>query len=289
VKLINNIITKIDEFPTLPTIYTKIEEVTNDPRATASDVANIISQDQASATKVLKLVNSPIFGFKRNISTISQSVVMLGFDEIKKIVLTISIIDAFKDIGSSKYLKPIDLWKYSIAMGIISKIIAENLDNTKFKVESIEKVFLCGVLHGIGKLLFMKMLPELYDKVITYSYENKVSTRETEIKIIGMHNSTAGRLLSEKWNLPSEIKDVIKYYNVGDIEGEFDINVAIVHVASFVVDILEFGKSGEFKERFLNSKTFNKLDLPNDFFTKNLPRFVSEYKESINLLLSSNL
>lgn len=160
-KLINNIITKIDEFPTLPTIYTKIEEVTNDPRATASDVANIISQDQASATKVLKLVNSPIFGFKRTISTISQSVVMLGFDEIKKIVLTISIIDAFKDIGTSKYLTPIDLWKYSIAMGIVSKIIAENLDNTKVKVESVEKVFLCGVLHGIGKLLFMKKISRI--------------------------------------------------------------------------------------------------------------------------------
>ena len=288
-KLINNIISKIDDFPTLPTVYTKLEEVTSDPRATASDVANVISQDQASATKVLKLVNSPVFGFKRTIGTISQSVVMVGFDEIKKIVLTISIIDAFKDIGNCKYLKPVDLWKYSIAMGLVSKIIAENLNNYKFKVETTEKVFLCGILHGIGKLLFMKMLPELYDKVITYSYENKVSTRETEIKIIGMHNSTAGRLLSEKWNLPPEIKEVIKYYNVGDIEGEFDLNVGIVHVASFVVDILEFGKSGEFKERFLNAKTFNKLDLPNDFFTKNLPRFVSEYKESANLILNLGL
>jgi len=100
-KLINTIISKIDDFPTLPTIYTKLNEVTSDPKSTANDVANIIAQDQASATKVLRLVNSPSYGFKRNISTISQAVVLLGFDEIKNIVLTITIIDTFKDIGNS--------------------------------------------------------------------------------------------------------------------------------------------------------------------------------------------
>lgn len=282
-KLINKIISKIDDFPTLPTIYTKLNEVTSDPRSTATDVANIISQDQASASKILKLVNSPVFGFKRTIPTISQSVVMLGFEEIKNIVLTLSIIETFKDTAEAKYLHPIDLWKYSIALGIVSKIIAENL-----KIQSTEKIFLCGILHGIGKLLFMKMIPELYDKVITYSYENKVSTRETEIKIIGMHNSTAGRLLSEKWNLPDEIKDVIKYYNVGDIEGEYDQNVAIVHVASIVVDILELGKSGEFKQRFLNTNAFKKLNLQENFFTSNLPKIISEYNESAKLLILDN-
>lgn len=282
-KLINKIISKIDDFPTLPTIYTKLNEVTSDPRSTATDVANIISQDQASASKILKLVNSPVFGFKRTIPTISQSVVMLGFEEIKNIVLTLSIIETFKDTAEAKYLHPIDLWKYSIALGIVSKIIAENL-----KIQSTEKIFLCGILHGIGKLLFMRMIPELYDKVITYSYENKVSTRETEIKIIGMHNSTAGRLLSEKWNLPDEIKDVIKYYNVGDIEGEYDQNVAIVHVASIVVDILELGKSGEFKQRFLNTNAFKKLNLQENFFTSNLPKIISEYNESAKLLILDN-
>ncbi len=279
-KLINNIISKIDDFPTLPTIYTKLNEVTSDPKSTATDVANIIAQDQASATKVLRLVNSPAFGFQRAVTTISQAVVLLGFDEIKNIVLTISIIDTFKDIGNSNYLKPIDLWKYSIAMGIVSRAIAEDI-----KVESSEKVFLCGILHGIGKLLFMKMLPDLYEKVLSYSYENKVSTRETEVKIIGMHNSTAGRLLAEKWNLPPDIKNVIKFYNIGDNGGEFDLNIAIVHVASVVVDILELGSSGEFKERSINPMAFNKLGLSNDFFTENLSRILAEYRESIDLLL----
>lgn len=164
-KLINTIISKIDDFPTLPTIYTKLNEVTSDPKSTANDVANIIAQDEASATKVLRLVNSPSYGFKRNISTISQAVVLLGFDEIKNIVLTITIIDTFKDIGNSNYLKPIDLWKYSIAIGIVSRVIADTLE-----VKSSEKVFLCGILHGIGKLLFIKMIPEMYEKVLSYSY-----------------------------------------------------------------------------------------------------------------------
>lgn len=183
-KLINTIISKIDEFPTLPSIYIKLNEVISDPNSNAEDVAKVISQDQASVSKILKVVNSPIYGFKRDIKTISQSVVMLGFSEIKNF----------------KLLKAIELWKFSIATGIIAKSKGN---------KELERIFILGILHGIGKLLFMKMLPELYEKVITYSFENQISTRETEIKIIGMHNSTAGRLLAYRWHLTTEIKDIL--------------------------------------------------------------------------------
>lgn len=263
-KLINTIISKIDEFPTLPSIYIKLKEVISDPNSNAEDVAKVISQDQASVSKILKVVNSPIYGFKRDIKTISQSVVMLGFSEIKNF----------------KLLKPIELWKFSIATGIIAKIIAESKGN-----KELERIFILGILHGIGKLLFMKLLPELYEKVITYSFENQISTRETEIKIIGMHNSTAGWLLADRWHLPTEIKDIIKYHIIGDIDGKYDENVAIIHVSTIVADMLKLGNSGEFKDRYLNVSSFNKLNLENNYFTKNLSRILTEYNEIVSLML----
>lgn len=272
---------KIDEFPTLPSIYTKLNEVISDPNSNANDVSRIISQDQAAVSKILRAVNSPIYGFKKNISTISQSVVLLGFNEIKQLVLTLSVIDTFKGTENFKLLKPVELWKFSIATGIIAKIIAESKDS-----KELEKTFILGVLHGIGKLLFMKMLPELYEKVINYSFENKISTRETEIKIIGMHNSTAGRLLADRWHLPPEIKDVIKYHIIGDIDGKYNENVAIVHVSTIVADMLKLGNSGEFKDRYLNVSTFNKLNLEKNFFTKNLSRILAEYDEATKLILN---
>jgi len=279
-KLINTIISKIDEFPTLPSIYIKLNEVISDTNSNAEDVAKVISQDQASVSKILKVVNSPIYGFKRDIKTISQSVVMLGFSEIKNLVLTLSILESFKEIENFKLLKPIELWKFSIATGIIAKIIAVSKGN-----KELERIFILGILHGIGKLLFMEMLPELYEKVITYSFENQISTRETEIKIIGMHNSTAGRLLADRWHLPTEIKDIIKYHIIGDIDGKYDENVAIIHVSTIVADMLKLGNSGEFKDRYLNVSSFNKLNLENNFFTKNLGRILTEYNEIVSLML----
>lgn len=281
-KLINNVITKIDEFPTLSSVYAKLNEVISDPNSSAEDVARVISQDQAAAAKVLKAVNSPIYGFRKNISTISQSVVLLGFNEIKNLVLTLEIMDNFKETGNFKHLKPIELWKFSIATGIISKIIAESKGS-----KEVEKIFIFGILHGIGKLLFMKMLPDLYEKVIDYSFENKVSTRETEIKIIGMHNSTAGRLLADRWHLPREIKDIIKYHLMGDMDGIYNENVAIVHTATIVADILNLGHSGEFKDRFVNVNSFNKLELEENFFTKNLSRILEEYNEATKSILNN--
>ena len=130
------------------------------------------------------------------------------------------------------------------------------------------------------------MLPDLYEKVIDYSFENKVSTRETEIKIIGMHNSTAGRLLADRWHLPREIKDIIKYHLMGDMDGIYNENVAIVHTATIVADILNLGHSGEFKDRFVNVNSFNKLELEENFFTKNLSRILEEYNEATKSILN---
>ena len=84
------LIAKIDSFPTLPTIYTSLLEATSNPRSTIQDVANVLMQDQSSVTKLLKVVNSPLYGLSSKITSVSQAIMFLGFTEVKNIVLVIS-------------------------------------------------------------------------------------------------------------------------------------------------------------------------------------------------------
>lgn len=281
-KLINNIIKEIEEFPTLPTIYSTLSDVMANPRSTATDVANVIAQDQASATKVLKTANSSLYGFRGRITSISQAVVYIGFEEVKNLCIALSIMDMFDMKQLSKVLSPVDLWKHSIAVGVISRYIARTLG-----FSNLEEYFVSGIVHDIGKLLFMKAIPDVYTKVLEYALENNVSLREVEKETIGMTHTLAGKLLAERWRLPKPIQDVISNQYTGIKEGKSDNLVATVHLANVVASMLELGKTGDEVIPAINNKVYEVLKLQPRFFTKALPVIIKEYQDSVGLLLVS--
>lgn len=155
-KLINS----INNLPTLPTLYNVITEAIEDPYSTNTKLANIILTDQSTTMKVLKVANSPLYGFHGKIDSISDAILYIGRNEIKNIVLTLSIISSFSKKINLKRFRPIDLWAHSIAVGVISRNIAQALGEKK-----LENYFLAGILHDIGKIIFLEYAVEEYKKV----------------------------------------------------------------------------------------------------------------------------
>lgn len=276
------LISKVDEFPTLPTIYSTLLDVMSNPRSTANDVATVISQDQSSASKILKASNSSIYGFRGRISTISQAIVFIGFDEVKNLVTALSIIHMFKGSKKSLFFNPIDLWKHSLAVGVISRHIGKTIG-----VTNLENYFLAGILHDIGKLLFFKVIPEEYSQVINQAIEKNMTIRDAEQEYLGITHTVAGEILAEKWKLPTLLKNVIRYHANGVIDGEVDQLTGIVHIANITAAMLGLGTSGEEIISAPNPKVWDRIKLPDQFFTTNLESIIVSYEESIELLLKS--
>lgn len=134
----------IDSFPTLPTIYITLMEKLDNPKTTANDIADIILLDQSSTIRMLQLVNSSIFSFKTKINTISQAVSLIGFNEVRETLITLAVADLFKSNTFEKNYYLMELWKHSIAVGVISKIIAKELG-----IRNTEQYFIAGLLHDI--------------------------------------------------------------------------------------------------------------------------------------------
>lgn len=278
----DTIIAKVDEFPTLPTIYSTLLDTMANPRSTANDVADVISQDQASASKVLKASNSSIYGFRGKINTISQAIVFIGFDEVKNLVTALSIINLFKDAKKSLFFNPIDLWKHSLAVGVISRQIGRTVG-----VKNLENYFLAGILHDIGKLLFFKIMPDDYSDIINYAIEQNITIRDAEQEKIGITHTVAGEMLAEKWKLPSSLKNAIRYHTTGTVDGQINQLSGIVHIANITASMLGLGLSGEEIISPPNPKVWEGIQLPNKFFTTNLQNILVSFEESIDLLLKS--
>lgn len=278
---IEDLLRKVEEFPTLPTIYNKMMDLLANPMTTSSDLANLITLDQSAAIKVLKSINSPIYGLYGRISSITHAINLLGFEEIKNLITALTIIDLFDKNYTDRVLSPVDLWKHSIAVGIINRMIGKETNASK-----IECYFLAGILHDIGKLFFLQVIPQIYSQVIEYSIENRIAIKDAELKIIGITNSVIGDLLAERWKLPLQIRQTIRYHYAGLVNNEFNPIVASVHIANIAATAIGFGYRWEFIVNQPNIEVWDKLKLSESFFKDNINTINLDFIESTNLLLN---
>ncbi len=277
---IDFLLSKLDALPTLPTIYHELMEIMDNPRSTAQDVANVIMQDQASATKVLKASNSPLYGFYGKINNITQAISYIGFDEVKSLIIALTIIDFFNNKVEIKQFDMVSFWKHSIAVGVMTRLIGKAI-----RAKDLENYFLSGIMHDIGRLFFMIVIPEAYTKVLSYSYDNRCLLYEAENQVLGISHSIAGELLADKWNLPKSIQNVIRYQNKGILDNNNRTLVAACHIANVSSNMFGYSYADELIITTPNKDTWEILDLPINFFSSVSKAMTSSYAESTNLLL----
>lgn len=274
------ILQRVEEFPTLPTVYSALSEVIANPRSTASDAAQVISTDQASAAKILKAANSPLYGYSGRIDTISKAIFFIGFNEVRNLVAALSIIDMFGKGKQSILFNPVEFWKYSIATGVITRLLGKQAG-----VSNLENFFLAGILHSIGKLFFYEFVPREYSVVLNMVSEKQVVMRIAEREVLGITHTAIGELLAEKWQLPPSIKNTIKNYITGFNEGKPDLQTASVHIASIMARCLCLGNPGDMVIPQPNEQVWDVLRLPKGTITGLHDQIQHDYQEAASSLL----
>jgi HD-like signal output (HDOD) protein len=277
---IKRVLRGVEDFPTLPTIYTALSEVMANPNSTPSDAADIISRDQSSASKILKSANSSIYGFRGKIDSITQAIFYIGFDEVRNLILTLGIMDIFKQTDFPNAFNPVELWKHSIAVGVITRILGVQMN-----VKNIENYFIAGIVHDIGKLLFFRTIENDYIRTINHALDNSVTIRDAEAEILGVTHTVAGELIAEKWKLPSSIKNAIRHHYTGVVDGRIDKLVACVHLANIIARMFEFGETGDNVVSEPNLEVWKELNLSPDVFTNIYPRIINDYEESLAVFI----
>lgn len=234
-----DLVDKINDFPTLPTIYNSLLVVMQNPRSTIQDIANVISGDQVVALRILKVTNSSLFAFSKKIDSIIDAVSLLGQNEVKNIVLSLSVMKIFKQTQSISNFNIVDLWRHSIAVGVIAKHLGEvsGLINT-------DNFFISGIVHDFGKLFFLRVAPEEYFNAIDYAQKNRVSLSNSEKITFGITHNSIGGMLAKKWQLPNNIAEVINYHNAKRLNYYNNRQIAFVQLANIIANMLELGNSG---------------------------------------------
>ena len=274
----SKILQGIDDFPTLPTIYTQLSEIMSNPNAGTNDAAKIISYDQAAVSKILRYSNSSFFSFKKTIDSVSDAILYLGFTEVKNLVLAMSVINLFEDNNTNSPFSLIDLWKHSIAVGIITRIIGE-----ESSIKKLENYFIVGILHNIGKLFIIHNFYNEFIETYKFALKRNIPLVEAEDLMLGTNHYKVGDLVSKKWKLPIQLRTAIKYYHQGLVDGEFEHLTASLHLANIVAHIMDLGNPGENFIAKPNINIWKPLNLRKNIFTSMMQKIHTDYQSSLEL------
>ena len=183
------------KLPVLPEVAMQVMQMTSDNNSDATQLTNLINRDQALASNVLRITNSASFGGKVQIVSLQQAITRLGMSQISEIAIAASV---QKDIFNVKGYEAIvkDLWKQSLASGILSKIIAKQIRH------NVESAYLCGLLHSIGKPISLKTLADC----------SSIGCKDEVTATVQKFHQALGLRLAEEWKLPKQVQETIKHY-----------------------------------------------------------------------------
>jgi len=232
---LRNRIEQLGDLPTLPHVVQRLATMISRPTVSAEEIGTIIEKDQVLAAKVLRLANSPFYGFPSRIGSVSHAVIVLGFNVVKGLTLCASALTIMKDAGMDQ------LWRHSLGVAITANLLA-----AKLEIKNPEELFVSGLLHDIGKVVFYVKWPD-----VGTSIKDALKTRadhslfDVEMELTGLSHAEIGGYLASAWHLPVTLREPILYHHNPTQAKEATIQTAIVHVADILVKGLACGNPGD--------------------------------------------
>jgi HD-like signal output (HDOD) protein len=242
--------------PSLPKVCLRLNEAVENPRTSTLEIAEIISSDSALTARLLRLVNSSFYGFPAKIETPSQAIMIIGTAHLCDLAFTTSIARLFRNIPAD--LVSMDsFWRHSIACGLAARILASHRHEP-----NVERFFVAGTLHDIGRLVIYQQVPHLARQALLRCRADADLLHLVERSVIGVDHSAVGGALLRHWALPQSLVESVAWHHDPLEAQRHPLEAAIVHVADIVAQALHLGTSGERYVPPLSPAAWDLLDLP---------------------------
>ncbi len=273
VNQIRNKIEQLESIPTIPVVVRKLLRTVDSPSVSLGEIGEIITKDQALTAKLLKMVNSPVYGFPGRISSISQALILLGLNVVKGMLLSISVFEMMEKTM-------LGLWEHSLCTAVAARAIS-----IKKGLKDPEELMVSALLHDIGKVALKMKFSEEYETAISISQKEEKLIRESEEAIFTISHADAGGWLTEKWYFPRSLTEPIAYHHRPQLSKQASQQTAIVHVADILVRARGAGFAGDNLVPPVNTRIWEELSLSKNDIKEILTLIDDAASESRDILI----
>ncbi len=269
------------ELVSLPAIYCHIVDALNDPEVSSSRLAEVISKDASLSVRLLKLVNSPFYGFSGKIDSISRAVSLLGTDELSSLALGVTVVRQFKNIPTDLFNMDA-FWRHSIRCGLFARILAGHLGE-----QGEEKYFTGGLLHDIGRLVLIERMPNPYKRAVIRGRDEQLPMYRAEQEVLQTDHSIVGKLLAMRWRLPPPLIRMIGGHHAPSAN-HYALESSLMHVADLLAHACghEVNLVNEIPP--MQSKAWEETGLKEDVIAPTIRQVDAEFREIVQIFFSDS-
>ncbi len=229
-------LSRIEEIATLPHVATEILSILRNQNASMRQIADVIEKDPSITAKILKVSNSPIWGFSGRIDNLQRALVLLGLKQVSNIVIAVSMYTTFNKLKPNPEFDREKFWLHSIGTSQIARSLAQQL-GLNFHGEE----FVASLIHDIGKIVLDQYFTDIFVQVLHESHAQKTPSLELEKRYLGITHAQIGALLLEHWKFPQSIIRAVHYHhNPIAVDTNKDL-VATIRLADVMCELWGIG------------------------------------------------
>jgi len=222
-----------------PHICVRITELLANPRAEAREIGSVIAQDPSLTARLLRVVNSPFYGFRSRIDSVTRAVALVGHGAVHNLAVAVSAVKSFSEIPND--LVNMDtFWRHGVYCGLIARACA-----THAPIPQPERLFVAGLLHDLGSLVLYQSRPEACRETLLIADGDEAVLYQAEIEAFGFSHADLGGRLMVRWGLPAALADAVAYHHAPAAAEVAPFEAAILHIAEALANRSRIGAFSE--------------------------------------------
>ena len=253
---VDSIVEQTQTVYSMPLFFDRLNEKINHPRCSLADIGRVISEDQGLTVRLLKLANSPMFGYHANIDSITKALTLIGTQQLRDLALAVSVMGSFSSIPN-ELLQLKSFWKHNVVCGILSRSIA-----TYRREVNQERYFVAGMLHDVGILVMCSAIPESIKEIFQQRAAGNQLYYASEQAYLGFDHGAVGSALLNKWKIPLNISEPIAFHHSPAEALRYPLEAAIIHLADIISHTLGYSLTENWLIPPLNNTAWEMLDIP---------------------------
>lgn len=220
------------DFPAFSDSVSAINKLTNSDKESVNKLSNTILKDYALTNKILRIVNSAHYRQVGggNISTVSRAVIVLGFDAIRNIAITVLLFEHLQDKNSARDLK--EGFLRSNLAGLVARDACR-----KFMAHDTEEAFICAMFRDLGQMLAQYYFPEEVDAIRILMQQRRVSEAVASAQVLGISLEELGIAVTRSWGFPPSIVNSMRSLPEGAVKKPQTKDEMLRVVASFANEV----------------------------------------------------